>query len=193
MLELTFRIEFAAPFRVSTGHARPGVDATVDLADPLPATSLKGLMRGTLRQLLGDRHTDRGSEVHPLVAQVFGSAANTCAWAWTGATPVEGTSWCEPRRAARIMIGDNHVASDDMLGVAEQTQAGAATFQVSQMGPIDEEHLILHRAVLAISAEATRSLGADRRRGLGWVHITCLTHRPSREDIRLLLAGRRSQ
>jgi hypothetical protein len=88
-----------------------------------------------------------------------------------------------------VRIGANHVAEDDMLGSAEQTLAGAATFTVARMGHVPAEDLALHLATLAISAQATRSLGANRRRGLGWVHITCQTRQPGPDQVRLLLTG----
>lgn len=67
---LTFEIEFHGPFRVGTGEAGPGVDATVHRQDLLPGSSLKGVMRSTARQLFGDVMDSRGQ---PLVDQVFGA------------------------------------------------------------------------------------------------------------------------
>jgi CRISPR/Cas system CSM-associated protein Csm3 (group 7 of RAMP superfamily) len=164
MITLRFRVEFAGPFRVSAGHARPGVDAAIDLTDALPASSLKGVMRATAKQLLGDDHQH--------VAAVFGTPANPTPWEWEDAIPVDG-AWRDPVRASRIHIGADHVAQNDMLGTAEQTQAAAATFAVHQRSRLADEQLRLHRIVLAVSAAATRTLGANRRRGLGWVHIRC--------------------
>lgn len=173
-----FRIAFATPFRVSTGHARPGVDAAVDRDGPLPATSLKGLMRATASQLLG--------EPHPLVAAVFGSVRAPSPWSWSTARPV-GDGWQEPVIASRVRIGEQHVAADDMLGSAEVTQAAAALFSVTQHGHLTDDALALHRTLLAVAGQATRSLGANRRRGLGWVHITCTSDPPNTDTVRALL------
>ncbi|WP_433678308.1 RAMP superfamily CRISPR-associated protein [Nocardia sp. CA-119907] len=181
MTELRFRIEFATPLRVSTGHAGPGVDAAIDPTDPLPATSLKGVMRATTIQLLGPDH--------PHVAAVFGSPAAACPWEWSNAAPVSGTIWQPPRRAARIRINEHHVADHDMLAVTEQTHTSAATFTIRDTGSLDDADHALHIAVLAVAGQATRSLGANRRRGLGWVHITCTTHPPGPEQIHAFLHG----
>lgn len=176
---VVFRVEFAAPFRVSTGHARPGVDDTIDRDTPLPATSLKGLMRATAKQLLG--------EDHRLVSEVFGCVKRPSPWSWSAARPVDG-DWQTPAIAARIRIGDGHVADDDMLSSAEVTQAGAAEFTVNQYGHLTEDALARHRALLVVAGHATRSLGANRRRGLGWVHITCPDDPPNADMVRALLA-----
>ena len=53
MLEkLEFTITFYAPFRVATGVAARGIDAPVDSNHPLPASSLKGVMRAAARDVL---------------------------------------------------------------------------------------------------------------------------------------------
>jgi hypothetical protein len=178
MTMLEFRIEFVTPFRVSAGHALPGVNAAVDRDTPLPATSLKGVMRATAGHLLG--------ETHPLVSAVFGAAGTPSPWAWSDALPVGG-SW-KTMVGTRVRIGDGHVADEDMLGSAEQTQAGAATFTVTQYGPLNDQDVAAHQALLAIAGQATRSLGANRRRGLGWVHITCTTCPPDEDTVRTLLS-----
>ena len=160
---LTFSIEFLGPFRVSTGYAKPGVDNAVDPADPLPSTSLKGVMRGTARQLLG--------AAPPLIDEVFGSARVPSPWSWSNAKP-DGTGWSVPQLAARVRIDERtHTAAHDMIGIAEQTWAPTACFTVTQVAHVGAP--ALHRTLLALAACGTRSLGANRRRGLGWVSITC--------------------
>jgi CRISPR/Cas system CSM-associated protein Csm3 (group 7 of RAMP superfamily) len=183
MNTLRFTIEFAGPFRVSTGHARPGVDAAIDLADALPASSLKGLMRATTKRLLGTNH--------PHVERVFGSAKRPTSWEWDDAVPDAG-GWAPPMRASRVRIGPDHIAEDDMLGIAEQTQSDTATFTVTQRFRLDAEELALHRIVLAVAARATRSLGANRRRGLGWVHISCADVAIDTAAATKFLTGRRA-
>ncbi|GAA4415677.1 hypothetical protein GCM10023148_12200 [Actinokineospora soli] len=164
MSGLRFQIVFHTPFRVSTGAAHAGIDAVIDRDDPLPATSLKGLMRATATALLGDA---------PIIAAVFGSPATPTPWRWSAATP-DSDGWHTPKPAARVTIDpDTHTARPDMLGTAEQTGATSATFTVTPRHPLPTDTLDLHRLVLAVAGQATRSLGGNRRRGLGWVAITC--------------------
>ncbi|MGH3692485.1 MAG: RAMP superfamily CRISPR-associated protein [Pseudonocardiaceae bacterium] len=161
--EVRFVIDFLSPFRVSTGQAAEGVDATIDTSDPLPATSLKGVMRATAKQLLGEHA--------PLVGEVFGDAKRPCRWHWGDAVPA-GKQWAEPQITARIQIDlATGTAKHDMLALAEETTAARAEFVITRMGLVDD--MELHAAVLAIAARGTRSLGAARRRGLGWVSIMC--------------------
>ncbi|MEW1734427.1 RAMP superfamily CRISPR-associated protein [Nocardia beijingensis] len=178
MTVLGFGIAFAAPMRVSTGRARPGVDAAIDMSDPLPATSLKGVMRATATQLLGADDTRIGD--------VFGSPQRECRWEWSNAAPQ--TLWAPPQRATRIRV-ENHVATDDMLGCAEQTYTTAATFTVTAIDEPPDPELATHIAILTIAATATRALGAGRRRGTGWVHITSETHPVDAARIRTFLTG----
>ncbi|MBF6523066.1 RAMP superfamily protein [Nocardia farcinica] len=176
MTELRFRISFDAPIRVSTGRAGPGVDAAVDPTDPLPATSLKGVVRATATRLLG---TD-----HRLIEAVFGSPRRESAWEWSGARTE--TVWTAPQRAARMQVVD-HVAAHDMVALAEQVHTPAAIFTVTALADLPVPELDAHIGVLTIAATATRSLGAGRCRGTGWVHITCLNHPPTPERIRAFL------
>ena len=72
---LNFGIEFHGPFRVATGLASRGADVAVNREDPLPATSLKGLMRDAA-------HTRLGLPAATVDA-VFGSTAEPSPWSWT--------------------------------------------------------------------------------------------------------------
>lgn len=162
---LNFEITFLSPFRVSTGEAAPGLDATIDPDNALPATSLKGVMRATATKLLGEKT--------PLIGEVFGSNEHPCLWHWSDARPFG--EWARPMVAARVEIGENHTATRDMLALAEETHAPRATFQITSTAWMEPEQLELHSIVLAIAGRATRSLGASRRRGLGWVAMTCST------------------
>lgn len=178
--ELRFVIDFLSPFRVSTGQAAAGVNATIDTGDPLPSTSLKGVMRATAKQLLG--------ETSDLVAAVFGNAARPCAWHWGDAVPVGGR-WAAPLITARVRIDPtSHTATRDMLALAEETATARAEFVITRMAPVEDVEL--HAAVLALAARGTRSLGAARRRGLGWVSITCPDVVLDRAALEQLLADR---
>lgn len=178
--ELRFVIDFLSPFRVSTGEAAAGVDATIDMRDPLPATSLKGVMRATAKQLLGE-HAD-------LVGRVFGDAERPCRWHWGDAVPV-GDPWAPRQITARVQIDrTSRTATRDMLALAEETTAARAEFVITRMAPVQDVEL--HAAVLAIAGRATRSLGAARRRGLGWVSISCPDVTLNRATVEKVLAGR---
>jgi hypothetical protein len=177
---IRFEVTFHSPFRVSTGHARAGLDAAVDMDNPLPKTSLKGVMRATAKQLL--------SEHAGIIDEVFGSARNECPWRWSDAKPDE-SGWDSAKAAARLRIApETHTAMPDMLGISEQTGAARASFTITQRGKLSPEKLAEHRAVLAIAGRATRSLGADRRRGLGWVTITCTDVELDRETLARFLS-----
>jgi hypothetical protein len=178
--ELRFVIDFLSPFRVSTGEAAAGVDATIDRGDPLPATSIKGVMRATAKQLLGEQAD--------VVGRVFGDAERPCRWHWGDAVPT-GDSWAPPQITARVRIdAATRTAKHDMLALAEETTAARAEFVVTRMGPVNDVEL--HAAVLAIAARGTRSLGAARRRGLGWVSISCPDVVLDRAVVEKILAGR---
>lgn len=178
--ELRFVIDFLSPFRVSTGQAAAGVDATIDEGDPLPATSLKGVMRATAKQLLGEHA--------PLVDEVFGNSKQPCPWHWGDAVPVAG-HWAQPQVTARVQIDPStRTATRDMLALAEETAAARAEFVLTRMAPVVDAGL--HAAVLAIAARATRSLGAARRRGLGWVSISCPDVTLDRAAVDAVLARR---
>lgn len=170
MTALTFEITFHSPFRVSTGTARAGVDATADMTDPLPATSLKGLMRASAATLLGPNTA--------LVNEIFGSPATPSRWRWSNARPDPG-GWHPAQPAARVRIDPTtHTAAPGMLATTEQTGACHAEFTVSPArtittGTLTADAVERDRLVLAVAGQAIRSLGANRRRGLGWVTVRC--------------------
>jgi len=182
--ELRFVIDFLGPFRVSTGEAAPGIDATVDQSDPLPATSLKGVMRATAKRLLGEKA--------PLVTAVFGGAGTPSPWHWSDAE----ARWHPPQITARVQLDrETHTANPDMLALAEETWAERAEFRVIRIGSLSggaglAGDPVAHVAVLAIAGRATRSLGAGRRRGVGWVHITCPDLALDRATVEKFLSGR---
>lgn len=182
--ELRFVIDFLGPFRVSTGEAAPGIDATIDPCEPLPATSLKGVMRATAKRLLGERT--------PLVSAVFGAPGTPSPWHWSDAE----ARWHRPQVTARVQLDrETHTASPDMLALAEETWAERAEFRVTRIGPLTGGSGLagdpaVHVAVLAVAGRATRSLGAGRRRGVGWVHITCPDLALDRATVETFLSGR---
>ncbi|MFE9187845.1 RAMP superfamily CRISPR-associated protein [Micromonospora haikouensis] len=171
-MTLTFEIGFHGPFRVATGRAGDGSDSVIDREVPLPASSIKGVMRSAARDLL--------KLPAPLVEAVFGAAWQPSPWSWSDATlsgagDVAGLEPLRVRARARIQISDvTHTAVDGALAVGEEILAHRATFTVRRNGPVPAADLPRHEAVLTASARAVTALGGDRRRGLGWVSITPL-------------------
>ncbi|MEV6229055.1 RAMP superfamily CRISPR-associated protein [Saccharopolyspora shandongensis] len=164
MNRLNFTITFHSPFRVALGHGGNGAHDAVDIEDALPATSLKGVMRATAKTLLGTRNS--------VIDEVFGSSATPSPWKWSSARPVG--DWHPVKPAARVRIDEETgAASEKMLVLAEQTGAERANFTITRIGRVEPQDLPTHEAVLVVAAQATRSLGAWRRRGMGWVGIDC--------------------
>nr|WP_228046738.1 hypothetical protein [Saccharopolyspora sp. HNM0983] len=123
-----------------------------------------------------------------IVNEVFGAPGVECPWRWTNAEPDDG-SWHAPQPAARVSIDPGtHTATPDMLGISEQIGARSATFRITQRLGIPAEKLPHHRTVLAVAGQATRSLGAERRRGLGWVSIRCTDVTLDQQSVRDFLA-----
>lgn len=158
-MTVEFDIHFHGPFRVATGRADRGMDSVGDDDVPLPAASLKGLMLAEARRFFDDA----------LVNAIFGSVGGAGVWAWTDAvfeTP--------PRRVPRSRIAidpTTNTVTGGALQSGEQLWADRATFAVEPVAPINAECMAEHRAVLACAAGGVHALGAERRRGMGWVDI----------------------
>lgn len=171
---LTFEVAFHGPFRVGTGNARDGLDESVNSANPLPGSSLKGLMRAASRELLGADAR--------LVAEVFGSETAESPWAWTD-TEAEAASTSVQ---ARIRIDEETgTVQRDFLFFAEQVEAVSGVFKVIQRRGLGDRDRQMHEALLILAAMAVKQVGSDRRRGLGWVSIGA---RPQPESVAALLA-----
>ena len=158
---LTYRIEFHGPFRVATGTSARGADTAVDRDNPLPATSLKGVMRDAAATRLG---LDAVA-----IDQVFGSTTSPSAWSWT-----PGIVASELRTRTRVRIdSESGVVEPGALIVSEELWAeGNGSFQIIQRLRIDDPTRRDDQiAILNASAAAVHSLGADRQRGFGWVSI----------------------
>lgn len=163
MTMLRFTIRFRGPFAVTSGHTSDGIDARVDPLELLPASSIKGLMRAEAQHELG---------VPPgLVGDVFGSPGRRSAgapWAWSDALFAQ-----QPivERLARIKIEGEGRADEGSLLMAESVWAREASFQITRMAALSEDATRRHSLVLRAAARSVTSLGAARRRGLGWVSI----------------------
>jgi len=183
---LRFGITFYSPFRVSTGQAGRGIDATVNRDNPLPGSSIKGVMRDAARLVLRARPQ--------LVAEVFGSESAASPWVWSPAQTENGM-WTRTSVQTRVSIDeDTHTAVADRLVFAEIVEHPAAVFSIESIGSLPDARLAVHRVLLRASARAVHHVGAERRRGLGWVAITPLGDSGeavpvSPEDLHLIRGG----
>lgn len=165
---LTFTLSFNQPFRSGSGRAARGLDSTVDEMALVQASGVKGLMRVEARRLGTPRQ---------LVDEIFGTPKQPSPWHW------------DVRTAGGLqLVSRTRVRIDPSTGTA-MPGALRAEEAVDQVGGSSEAHAHLtitwkgtdggrlqadrndHEAVLVCSALSVIALGADRRRGLGWVDI----------------------
>lgn len=163
-MELRFEIVFHGPFRVSAGATARGMDAPVNIEHPLPASSLKGLMRAQGAEVL-DVRAD-------VIDEVFGSRFAPSPWTWGDAVlsttgeldfRVEGTT--------KIRVDDRGRTKRGFLRFSEVVWAESGWFTVEQIAPVAPNRLSSHLAVLHATATSVTSLGESRLRGNGWVTI----------------------
>lgn len=178
--ELEFEIAFHGPFATATGNPDRGADVTVgatglrgdavdargarpardvDLAELLPATRLKGLMRAIAEHTL--------AVPGGVVEAVFGSPAVDSPWSWQAADLDD--PWVLPR-AQVALDPDAGTVVDGALLLAEEVWARGGRFRVLSHRPVAD--LATHELVLRSSAAGIHALGRSRRRGLGWVTVT---------------------
>ncbi len=163
---MRYTITFHGPFRVAAGASSYGLDETYHAANPLPSSSLKGLMRAHAAHVLeiDDQH----------VKEVFGSERGQSPWWWSDAVIASSSAAPEgPHRIrTRIRINpDTFTAEDKAMQTAGEFWPASAEFEVRRRGPVPAGRIALHEAILTASARAVTALGSDRRRGLGWVSI----------------------
>lgn len=160
---LRFALRTHSPFRVASGDPRPGVDAPALLDDPLPASTLKGLMRDSARELVPPG----------IVDLVFGTSAQPSPFAWTGAVPPRSVV---VRTGVRMSIDpDTGTAQEDHLAFGDEVSllpGVEATFEVEQTGQLPDGLSIQQATTVLVAAAAgLHQLGSNRRRGLGWVGV----------------------
>ncbi|MCB0990942.1 MAG: hypothetical protein KDB16_08190 [Acidimicrobiales bacterium] len=157
---ISFDIHFHSPFRISSGLAAPGVDAAVDPQQPIPESSIKGVMRaGAVR--LGVRRA--------LIDAVFGTPSAPSPWAWQPVTFVSAP--VTSRRARTPINPQTGTVRPGALLIAEEVWCDRAAFTIDQRLHLSADDVRTHRAVLVLAGRSVRSLGATRNRGLGWVSI----------------------
>jgi CRISPR/Cas system CSM-associated protein Csm3 (group 7 of RAMP superfamily) len=158
---LEVRIDFHGPFRIQTGAAADGLDATFHPDNPLPASSIKGLMRAQAQLVLG--------VAVPIVEEVFGSPRAGSPWWWSDAEVEDARAMV--RTSTRI-DQDTGTVFPGAVRTAAELWPARGSFQIRRRGLVPDERVAQHLAVLAASARAVTALGSDRRRGLGWVSMT---------------------
>lgn len=166
---MRFMIIFHGPFRVAAGASSDGLDETYHAANPLPSSSLKGLMRAHAENVLDVSES--------MLEEVFGSRRTKSPWWWSDATiasdpasPVPGGRPHRVRTRVRIEAG-TFAAAEGAMHTAGEVWPASAEFEVRRRGPVPAGRIASHEAMLAGSARAITALGSDRRRGLGWVSI----------------------
>jgi len=162
---LTFRILFHGPFRISTGKPSGGYDNTVG-DDPLPASSLKGVMRASADHLAVATSSE---SIAATINAVFGAKGEPGAWAWTSAS--FGTAPVRVGRSRIAIDPATHTVEKGALMRGQHFEAEDATFEVTQSEWLTDEVRDRHHQLLCAAAMGTHSLGGHRNRGLGWVRI----------------------
>jgi CRISPR/Cas system CSM-associated protein Csm3 (group 7 of RAMP superfamily) len=157
VITLKFAISLHTPFLVSSGQSGYGLDAISRADSPLPASSLKGVMRASAAEVLGLRPD--------LVAAVFGQAGTASGWAWTDATP-RSAFVRQPRSRNRI-DPQTGVARREALATVEEVWATSEpiSFLIEQVGPISNPDAEV--TILIAAAHAVTGLGSWRNRGAG--------------------------
>lgn len=163
---MRYTVVFHGPFRVATGAASDGLEKTYDAADPLPSSSLKGLMRS---------HAEKMLEVEAAVVnEIFGSPQVPSPWWWSDAVIDPGSAGVQRAGRARTQLRIDPVtftAASKTLRTSGELWPASARFEVRRRRSVPGDRLAVHEAVLCASARAIVALGSDRRRGLGWVSV----------------------
>lgn len=156
---LEFTIHFRGPFRIGGSDPVDLFDAPVNRANPLPASSLKGLMRAEASERLG---------IPPRwVEAVFGSPAVPCPWWWSDAV-LQQPSF---QPTTRVRVDDVGRTMRGFLRFGEQVWATTAHFSVERVLQVAPQELDRHHDILLAAAASVTSLGESRLRGSGWVDI----------------------
>lgn len=166
MNEVQLTFEFHGPFRIATGEPRAGLATTVDRNRLLPPSAVKGLMRSCARDLL---KLDPG-----VITEVFGGDGQrgrrtSTPWHW--GSPVFATEPQIETRSRIVIDGDTGTAAPGAFFLNEEVWASTARMRLSLKQALSATDQARHRTVLSCAAAGVHSLGADRRRGLGWVTI----------------------
>ena len=156
MTELSFVITFHSPVMAATGAAADGYDATADLANTVTAPALKGLMRAAAAHTL---------QLRPeFVERVFGTPGTPSPWQWI----VEQHAEARAVTRHRVAIDPStSTAVDGQIQMARAAMSDPISFSVEHTGDANADDVI----VICGAARAVHAMGAQRRRGLGWVGV----------------------
>jgi CRISPR/Cas system CSM-associated protein Csm3 (group 7 of RAMP superfamily) len=165
VVAVKFQITFHTPFRVASGRAGDGSDTTVDRGALLPASSIKGLMRSSARDVL--------NFPRELIAGTFGTTWEPSPWSWSDARITGSGGQADIRARARIRIdAQTGTVAPGALLIADEVHAASAEFSIDRSGWIEAGDIAVHETVLLAAARAVTAAGGDRRRGLGWITVT---------------------
>lgn len=168
MTTITLTITFNSPFRIATGSAGVSADQVIDRENPLPASSLKGVLRDGARQLLPPIVRNDGWDDHPLVSAVFGApGSRQSPWHFSDGE-IEDPRY---KSRVRIAVGENRRVKPGAMFLGEELYASQATATITRVRPLSDEETRLHSALLHVASRLVDGIGADRRRGLGWVSV----------------------
>ncbi|MDQ1248256.1 MAG: hypothetical protein QG597_2628 [Actinomycetota bacterium] len=195
------------PVHVGTGVSRLGVHETLDRRVPVPASSVKGVMRAAAVDLLtagrdpyraaaetapepDDEHGRAGDvadEHPPLVRAVFGDRGAASPWHWSDPAPVSARPGDEVEHRTRIRI-DPHTGTvlDGALVVTEVFPPGTLRLSVTRRHPVEAADLAAHHALLLLSALLVDGVGGGRSAGLGWAGLTPISRTTTPDLARLV-------
>lgn len=170
MTTITLTITFNTAFRIATGRAGEGADDVIDPDNPLPASSLKGVLRDAARQLFPPKLTgDDEWRDHPLVNEVFGwRGSQQSPWHFSDGE-IDNPRY---KSRVRIAVGENRKVEPGAMFVGEELYASTASATITRVRPLSDERTELHAALLHVASRLVDGIGADRRRGLGWVSVS---------------------
>lgn len=176
LTNIDFTIDFHGPFRVGGGEPVDLFDAPVRREDPLPQSSIKGLMRAEASERL--RIDDYW------VTRVFGSPALPCPWWWSPVKLLDATF----SPTTKVRVDDVGRSMRGFLRFGEQAWATGGSFSIEQVQPIPESDLSRHKTILMAAAASVTTLGESRLRGSGWVSVrpTCQQEDLARQALALM-------
>ena len=145
-------IRFNTAFRISQGYGQGEVDDVIDEENPLPATSLKGVMRDAARMVLPGKRRGTTYVDHHLVDAVFGKrGSNSSPWNFSDGKLDHTDELRERIRVrSRVAIDERRRARDGALLFAEELHADRATATISLTQPLHPEELDTHVALLHV-------------------------------------------
>lgn len=164
MTTLSFSMRTLSPALTSTGHPLDGFDVVTDVDEPLDGRTLKGLIKATCRTHLGvpDAQID----------EIFGTTTATSMWSFDVGPPANSMAV----HTARVQIGEGGTAVKDMLVLARAVDFDGLRLDLSPspllLDSQRSKQLQRHAIILTAATLSLRSIGSQRRRGVGWVEVT---------------------